>query len=75
MQKSCSRSQPVVLHAQLKRTLRAFVADESGASAVEYALLVAAIVVALYAAFRLMNLNGIFTTLGDTIRNCMNSSC
>ena len=55
--------------------LLAFLADEDGASATEYAVLVAAIVVGLYAAFQLFNLGGIYTDVGTKVTNCMTSSC
>ena len=49
--------------------------EEDGASASEYAVLVAVIVVAVFAAVKVFNLNTIFGTVGNKVQNCVNGSC
>lgn len=51
-----------------------FVCEEDGAAASEYAVLVAVIVVAVYAAVKVFNLSGIFTTVSGKVTNCVNGT-
>lgn len=51
-----------------------FVREEDGAAASEYAILVAVIVVAVYAAVKVFNLNGIFTTVSQKVNNCVTAT-
>ena len=48
--------------------------EEDGASASEYAILVAFVAVAVAAAVKLFNLNGVFTDLGTKVRNLVNGA-
>lgn len=50
------------------------VQEEDGAAASEYAILVAVIVVAVYAAVRLFNIGGIFTTVNAKVNNCVTAT-
>ena len=52
-----------------------FVTEEDGAAASEYAILVALIAVAVYAAVKLFNLNTIYTTVGSKVQQCVGSGC
>ena len=47
--------------------------EEDGASASEYAVLVAIIIVAVAAAVSLFDLGNIFTAAGDKVKNCINA--
>lgn len=51
-----------------------FAREEDGAAASEYAILVAAIVVAVYAAIRIFNIEGIFTTVNTRVNGCVTAS-
>lgn len=51
-----------------------FMREEDGAAASEYAILVAVIVVAVYAAVKLFNINTIFSTVNDKVNNCVTAS-
>lgn len=52
-----------------------FWADEEGASASEYAILVAVVVGVVYLALKQgFNLNAIFTTVTNKVTNCVNST-
>ena len=59
----------------LKRFAVRFAAEEDGAVASEYAILVALIAVAVYAAVKLFNLNTIFSTVGNKVQQCVGSGC
>ena len=59
----------------LKRLAVRFAAEEDGAAASEYAILVALIAVAVYAAVKLFNLNTIFSTVGNKVQQCVGSGC
>ena len=48
--------------------------EEDGASASEYAVLVAVIIVAVAAAVRIFNLNTIFGTVSNKVINCVNNT-
>lgn len=50
-----------------------FIRDEEGASAVEYAILVAIIAGVVAAAVRQFDLNGIFTTASNKVTTAMGS--
>lgn len=54
--------------------IQQFCRDESGASASEYAVLVALVVVAVAAAVKLFNLGGIYTTVSDKVTSCVNKA-
>lgn len=63
---------------RLPQFVTGFLADEEGASASEYAILVAVVVVVVYAALRLFKLDDIFNTVHQRVTNCVNatgSSC
>jgi len=49
--------------------------EEEGASASEYAVLVAVIAVAIAGAVSVFNMGGIFSMVRNTILNCMSGSC
>lgn len=51
------------------------VREEEGASASEYAVLVAVIIVAVAAAVSAFNLSGIFGTVSNKVINCVNGNC
>jgi len=58
------------------RLVKGFVSEEDGASAVEYAILVAVIAVAVFAAVKVFNLNSIFETVNTKVDGCVTgSSC
>jgi Flp pilus assembly pilin Flp len=59
---------------QFKQALNAFLSDDEGASAVEYAILVAVIAVAVFAAVKVFNLNGIFTSVNSKVNGCVNGT-
>ena len=59
----------------LKRLAVRFATEEDGAAASEYAILVALIAVAVYAAVKLFNLNTIFSTVGNKVQQCVGSGC
>lgn len=59
---------------KIKQFLIRFGKDEDGAAASEYAVLVAIIVVAVYAAVKLFDINGIFTTVNTKVNGCVNGS-
>lgn len=56
---------------QLNDLVARFVREEDGAAASEYAILVAVIVVAVYAAVKLFDLGGIFTTVNTKVSDCV----
>jgi len=58
---------------RLCRSVREFVVDEEAASATEYAVLVALIVVAVTAAINIFNMGGIFTTVSQKVHSCINA--
>ncbi|MFO1200625.1 MAG: Flp family type IVb pilin [Burkholderiaceae bacterium] len=58
----------------LTQWIKDFTADEEGASASEYAILVAVVVVVVYAAVRLFDLGNIFTTVSTKVKNCVNAT-
>jgi Flp pilus assembly pilin Flp len=58
----------------IKSAMSCFVRDESGAAASEYAILVAVIVVAVYAAVKLFNLNTIFGDVNNKVQNCVSGT-
>lgn len=51
-----------------------FVHEEDGASASEYAVLVAVIVVAVFLAVKAFNLSDIFTTVSNKVKGCVNAT-
>jgi len=51
-----------------------FLGDEEGASASEYAILVAVVVVVVYAAVRIFDLGGIYNTVVGRVTNCVNGT-
>ncbi len=51
-----------------------FLADESGASASEYAVLVALVVAAVATAISVFNLN-VFHNIGTLVLSCVNGDC
>lgn len=55
----------------IKNLVARFIYEEDGAAASEYAILVAVIVVAVYAAVKLFNISGIFSTVNDRVNNCV----
>jgi pilus assembly protein Flp/PilA len=56
------------------RTLKALVADESGATAIEYGLIAALVSVAAIGALTAMggSLNAMFTSVSNTLQNAVN---
>jgi Flp pilus assembly pilin Flp len=54
--------------------IQSFLNDESGASASEYAVLVALVVVAVAAAVATFDLDGIYTTVSTKVKACVNST-
>lgn len=50
------------------------VREEEGAAAAEYAILVAFIAAAVAAAVALFDLNGIFTTVGNKVKDLINGA-
>ncbi len=56
------------------RTLKALVADESGATAIEYGLIAALVSVAAIGALTAMggSLNAMFTSVSTTLQNAVN---
>lgn len=59
---------------ELSTLVRRLAREEDGASASEYAILVAFIAVAVAAAVKLFNLNGVFTDLGGKVRSLVNGA-
>jgi len=59
---------------KLYTSIRGFLCEEEAASASEYAILVALIVVAVAAAVNLFNLGGIFTTVSSKVQSCVNAT-
>lgn len=55
----------------LTTAVRGFIQEEDGASASEYAVLVALVVVAVAAAVKLFNLGGIYTTVSTKVQSCV----
>ena len=49
--------------------------EENGASASEYAVLVAIIIVAVASALSFFNLGNIYQTVADKVQNCVNNNC
>ena len=49
--------------------------EEDGASASEYAVLVAVIIIAVAAAVKVFNLNTIFGTVSNQVINCVDGNC
>lgn len=60
---------------ELKQLVVRLVKDEEAASASEYAILVALIAAAVFAAVKLFNLNTIFGTVSNKVINCVNGNC
>lgn len=58
----------------ISRHLSKFYRDESGASASEYAVLVALVVVAVAAAVKLFNLDGIYQVVNNKVVDCVNNA-
>lgn len=56
----------------LNALMMRLVHEEDGAAASEYAVLVAAIIVAVAAAVSLFDLGGIFTTVSNKVKACIN---
>lgn len=56
---------------KLNTLMARFVREEDGAAASEYAILVAVIVVAVYAAVKVFNLNTIFGQVSNKVQNCV----
>lgn len=59
---------------KMKNLAARFLCEEDGAAASEYAILVAVIVVAVYAAVKLFDINGIFTTVNGKVNNCVTAT-
>ena len=61
---------PTMLGATMQNTFSRFIAEESGATAIEYGLIVALIAVVIIGAVTTLgsNLNGTMTTAGSAIR-------
>lgn len=58
----------------LTKSVLAFAREEDGASASEYAVLVALIVVAVAAAVKLFNINGIYQVVNNKVVDCVNNA-
>jgi len=56
------------------KQLKRFVREEEGASASEYAILVAVIVVVVYLAVSQFDLNGIFNSAANKVKDCVNGT-
>ncbi len=59
---------------RFKQAVAAFLADEEGASAVEYAVLVAVIATVVFVAVKQFDLNGVFGSAADKAKACVNSA-
>lgn len=59
---------------QLFETVARFAKEEDGASATEYAILVAIIAAIVLAAVKLFDLNNIFGTAGNKVKGCVNNA-
>ena len=59
---------------KLSSIAKRFVHEEDGASASEYAILVAVIVGVVYVAVKLFDLEGIFQTVGNKVKTCVNAT-
>jgi len=57
---------------RLIKALRTFIDDESGDSAVEYAVLVAVVATVVFVAVKQFDLNGVFTSAADKAKACVN---
>ncbi len=58
-----------------KTAVQSFMREEDGASASEYAVLVALVVVAVATAVALFDLGGIFTEVSDKVKECVAGNC
>ncbi len=58
----------------LKSLITRLVREEEAAAASEYAILVAVVAVSVFAAVKLFNLGGIFTTVNGKVTNCVNAA-
>jgi Flp pilus assembly pilin Flp len=54
--------------------LKRFASEEEGAAAVEYAILVAVIAAAVYAAVTLFNLNTIFASVSNSVQGIITTA-
>jgi len=59
---------------RIKQAVSAFLADEEGASAVEYAVLVAVVATVVFVAVKQFDLNGVFTSAATKAKNCVNGT-
>jgi len=66
----CCKAPLKLLEASMKATLKRFVRDESGATAIEYGLIAAGISVAIIAVVKTLggNLNTTFTTVSNALK-------
>ncbi len=60
---------------RVKSAVHSFIADEEGASASEYAVLVALVVVAVAAAVAAFDLDGIYQVVNAKVTACVNGNC
>ncbi len=60
--------------ANFKQFVLSYVCDEDGASAAEYAVLVAVVVGIVLVAVNQYDLNTIFTTVSNKVTNCVNAA-
>lgn len=58
-----------------KSAVLSFIRDEDGASASEYAVLVALVVVAVAAAVAAFDIDTIYETVNTKVTNCVNGNC
>ena len=52
-------------------TIKRFARDEEGASASEYAILVAVLAAIIFIAVKQFDLNGIFSSAGNKVKRCI----
>lgn len=59
---------------EFKNLVTRLAREEDGASASEYAILVAVIAAIVFVAAKQFDLNGIFATAGNKVKNCVNAT-
>ncbi len=58
----------------MKNFIASYIRDEDGASAAEYAVLVAVVVGVVYIGVRSYNLTGIFNSVNAKVNNCITAT-